>query len=272
MKNGLIDILDRYSAILLFIILVFGTEAGVRIFNLPEYIIPAPSRILFALYNGLHSEILSAEGYYIHTFITVSEAVVGFLIGSLMGVCLGALISQIKVLEKFFLPYLIALQATPKVALAPLLIVYLGTGIASKLVLVTILTFFPVLINSMTGFNTVDQNRILLLKSLGASRFQVFSKVKFPSALPEIFAGIQIAAVRSFIAAIVAEFVGAEMGLGVLILQMSLIQDTAGMFSILIILSFLGMLLWFSVRFIEQKVLFWQTTDRGASVGILGKR
>jgi NitT/TauT family transport system permease protein len=189
--------------------------------------------------------------------VTLVEVFLGFVIGSTIGLVLGIFISQIRLLDATLRPYIVAFQCLPKVAIAPIIIMWFGYDITSKVVMVTLLTFFPLLVNSMAGFHSVDLDRIELLRSLSATRWQIFWKVKFPSALPFIFAGLDIAAVFAIVGAIVGEFVGAQLGLGVQILSMNAQMDTAGSFSVCIVLAVMGLVLNYLIRGIQRRVLFW---------------
>jgi NitT/TauT family transport system permease protein len=158
-------------------------------------------------------------------------------------------------------PYVAALQSVPKVAVAPILVTWLGFGIGSKVAIICLLTFFPVLVTSIAGFKAVDPDRIDLLRSLSATRWQIFCKAKFPGALPYIFAGLNMAIAFSVVGAVVGEFVGAQGGLGVLILQMEAQMDTGGSFAVLVLLSVIGIVLTGVLRRLQRRVLHWMPAD-----------
>jgi NitT/TauT family transport system permease protein len=234
---------------------ILGWEASVRVFKLPDYILPPPAEVLAALGRGMAAGFY--EGYHVHIAYTLGEALAGFVIGSVVGVLVGTVLSQFQFIERASLPYIMAFQALPKVAIAPLFVVWFGFGVTSKVVIVSLLTFFPLLVNSMSGFHTVDRQVLDLMRSLVASRLEVFWKVKLPHALPFIFAGLEMALVYSLIGAIVGEFVGARHGLGVLILQMNSSMDVAGVFSVLVVLSVVGAALHVALTRIRRRVIFW---------------
>src|SRR5207249_11818717 len=158
-------------------------------------------------------------------------------------IILGALIAQFRVVERTFYPYLVALQTLPKIAIAPLIIVWFGFGISSKVIIAATVAFFPVLVNVIVGLKTVDAPKLDLMRSLSATRWQTFRFVTFPNALPFVFAGLDIAVVFSVLGAIVGEFVGSQRGLGNLILQFNTALDIAGMFAVLLLLAALGVAL-----------------------------
>jgi NitT/TauT family transport system permease protein len=250
----------------LLVIIVLGWEYSVKWLEVPGYILPPPSHIVVALWRGLDAGIFDRGGYWLHAGVTLYQVLLGFFIGSSVGLLLGTLISQIKILESTLRLYLIAIQSLPKIALAPIIVLWFGFGVTSKVVIICLLTFFPLLVTSMHGFKAVEPERIELMRSLGANAWQTFWKVRLPSALPYIFAGLDMAAVFAVVGAIVGEFVGAQRGLGTLILTMNSQMDTAGTFSVFIILSMVGVLLHQSLRLIEKRVLFWS----GGSARVFG--
>jgi NitT/TauT family transport system permease protein len=154
----------------------------------------------------------------------------------------------------------VAFQALPKIAIAPLLILWLGFGIWSKVAMAAMIAFFPVMVNVITGLRAVNRDVLELMKSLSATDWQVFRLVRLPNALPYLFAGLDVAIVFSLLAAIVAEFVGSQAGMGNLILQMNFQLDVAGVFAVLIILSALGVALHLIVVHLQRRLLFWSST------------
>ncbi len=232
-------------------------EAVVRVFDVPPFILPRFSAVAIALWDGLNSKLLARDGYWLHSGITLAEVLLGFVIGSVIGLLLGVIIAQSRLLEATIRPYVTAFQSLPKVAVAPIIVLWLGYDMSSKVIIVCLLTFFPLLVTSLAGFKSVDTDRIDLMRSLSASPWQIFWKVRFPSALPYIFAGLDIAIVFAVVGAIVGEFVGAQIGLGVLIMQMNASMDVAGSFSVFILLALLGIALSQILRVIERRVLFW---------------
>jgi NitT/TauT family transport system permease protein len=241
----------------LFVVIIALWEWGVPFFQVPNWVLPTPSAIVTALWRGLDAGPFERGGYWLHTGVTVFEVLIGFFIGSTVGLVLGTIISQFRILEATLRIYLIAIQSLPKIALAPIIVLWFGFGLTSKVVIICLLTFFPLLINSMAGFKAVDSERLELMRALGANPWQIFWKVRLPSALPYIFAGLDMAAVFAVVGAIVGEFVGAQRGLGTLILSMNAQMDIAGTFSVFIILSLVGVLLHQSLRIIERRLLFW---------------
>ena len=236
-----------------FVVVVTLWEIVIHQWEVPAYVMPAPSAVLRALINMKFLD---------NTLYTLTEAMLGFAVASTLGVIIGGLIAQFPLVEKTLYPYLIAIQTTPKVAIAPLFIIWFGFGMTSKVVIAATVSFFPVLVNVISGLKATDPERIELMRSLRASRWQIFWMVKFPSALPIIFAGLNIAIIFSLLGAIVGEFLGSRQGLGNAIMQMNVNLDTAGVFASLFVLSSVGIGLHLLMRTIERKLLFWTEQSR----------
>jgi NitT/TauT family transport system permease protein len=249
------------APVLLMVILVTW-EWGVPYFDVPNYVLPTPSAISVALWRGLDAGFMARGGYWLHTWVTVWEVLLGFFIGSGVGLLLGTVISQFRIIEATLRIYLVAIQSLPKIALAPIIVLWFGFGLTSKVVIICLLTFFPLLINSMAGFKAVDPERLELMRSLGANPWQIFWKVRLPSAMPYIFAGLDMAAVFAVVGAVVGEFVGAQRGLGTLILSMNAQMDIAGTFSVFIILAIVGIVIHKALRAVERRVLFWSGEEQ----------
>jgi NitT/TauT family transport system permease protein len=226
------------------------------LFHVSKLLLPAPSAVIRSI--GLVYD----RGLLVDNFlVTLVEALAGFALGSICGIFFAFLVTRSLLIERMLLPYLIALQALPKVALAPLIVVWIGIGIESKIVIAAIISFFPVLVNSIVGFSTVEQEKIDLMRSLVASRWQTFRIVIFPNSLPFIFAGLNVAVVLSITGALVGEFIGADRGLGNLLLQLNYNMDISGMFAVLAVLALLGILLYALVRFLHTRIVFWAKPD-----------
>jgi NitT/TauT family transport system permease protein len=238
--------------IAVFAILMALWEVSIRYFEIPSFLVPPPSAIVVALWHGLSSGL-----YFSHAGVTAFEAVVGFVGGSALGVVLGGLIVMFPAVERIVYPYIVALQTIPKVAIAPLMVVWFGFGLTSKVLVVVLVSLFPVLVNVIAGLRAVDQDRLDLLRALTATRWQVFRYLRFPNALPFLFAGLNTAIVLAVIGAIVGEFVGANKGIGFLILQANYSLDIAGTFSLFVVLSVMGVAMHSSLRWLERRCVFW---------------
>lgn len=238
------------------IAIVLAWEFLPRIFNIPTLLLPPPTLVFKSVW------LLYDRGLLVGNFaITLAEALGGFVIGSVCGVFFAFLVTRSLLIERMLLPYLIGLQALPKVALAPLIVVWIGIGIESKVAIAAVISFFPVLINAIVGFSTVEAEKIDLMRSLVASGWQQFSIVIFPNSLPFIFAGLNVAIVLSITGALVGEFIGADRGLGNLLLQLNYNMDISGMFAVLLVLAMLGVVLYTLIRFLHTRLVFWAKPD-----------
>ena len=241
---------------LVFLLLVGGWEAAVRYWQIEAFILPGPIAIAHELVEGI------AAGYFTsHTWVTATEMVLGFLIGAGLGLIIGAVVSQFPLVEKTFFAYLVGLQTVPKLAIAPLIVVWFGFGIESKVFIAALIVFFPVVINVIEGFQSTDRRQLDMLRAMGATRWQQFRMVKVPNALPYIFVGFNIGVVMSILGAVVGEFVGAQEGLGYLILQYNYQLKIARVFAILIILAAMGITLHTIVKILHRRIVFWRKPD-----------
>jgi NitT/TauT family transport system permease protein len=235
-------------------------ELCVRVFDVPVYILPAPSGVLRALYVGVSRFI-----YIENSWITLEETLLGFLAGTSLAFLLGTAIALSRRFEYFLYPSIVMFQALPKVALAPLIVVWFGVGLPSKIVNAALIAFFPLMVNTIAGLRSADEDRVNLMRSLDASEAQIFWMLRLPGALPFIMAGLEVAMIFALIGAIVAEFVGATKGLGVLINTLNFSGDVAGIFSILFILSVLGLALNQVILAVRRRVLFWDASQKSVT-------
>jgi NitT/TauT family transport system permease protein len=240
-----------------FVIVMLAWEFAVPALGVDDYLLPRPSQILDALRTQLADPL-----FWGHLKVTLLESLYGFLLGAAAALVLGAAISQVRLIERTFMPYVVAFQTVPKVALAPLFVVWFGFGMTSKVVMAAVISFFPMLVNVIEGLRSADADRIQMLKVFGAGPFQVFRMVRLPSALPFIFAGLDIGIVFAILGAVVGEFIGAKEGLGYLLLQTNYNFDIAGMFAVLVVLSALGLVAHFVIRFVQRRVTFWSEAGR----------
>ncbi len=243
---------------LLLIVAVLAVwEAGVAFFQIRMFILPPPSQVFMALYRGF------AENLYPgHIAVTLSETVLGFLVGTVLAFVLGTFVALSRRVEYFLYPFILMFQAMPKVALAPLIIIWFGLGLTSKVINAALVAFFPLMVNTILGLRSAEEDRINLMRSLDASKWQIFWMLRLPNAMPYIFAGLEIAMIFALIGAIVAEFIGAEKGLGMLIQTMNINVDVAGQFSILLILSVIGLLLNGLVAVARRRFVFWDAAGQ----------
>ncbi|MHC1582603.1 MAG: ABC transporter permease [Candidatus Syntropharchaeia archaeon] len=165
-----------------------------------------------------------------HTYVTLYETITGFLAGAAIGMLLGYPLAKSRRLEQILSPYIVAAQTAPKIALAPLIVIWLGFGLASKFFLVALIVFFPIFVNMITGIRSVDRNLLELMKSTGARKFDIFKKIEIPSSLPMLFAGFKTGITLAVIGTVVGEFVGANAGLGYLTIYAAGLMDTPQVF------------------------------------------
>lgn len=243
--------------LLLIVAVLAAWETLVRVLAVPAFILPAPTSIFMALYRGFSSTL-----YVDHLWVTLAETLLGFAFGTALAFALGVAVALSRRVEYFLYPFIVMFQAMPKVALAPLIIIWFGLGLTSKVVSAALVAFFPLMVNTIVGLRSADEDRVNLMRSLAASRGQIFWMLQLPNALPYIFAGLEIAMIFALIGAIVAEFVGAQSGLGMLMQSMNFTMDVAGQFSVLLILSVVGLTLNGVVVGIRRRVLFWDPSQK----------
>ena len=216
-----------------FLALLLIWKLAVAVLQVPPYILPAPEGVFTALWSGIAVSPASALGFYLPLWSTLSNALLGFAIGASLGLVIGSLMAEFRPVETALMPYAFALQSLPKVAIAPLIVIWCGFGDGSKVAMAALLAFFPMLVNSFAGMRSADIERIELMKALSATRFETYRLVKLPSAAPYIFAGLDMGIVYALLGTIVAEFLGAQEGMGVVITKAQAVTDVAGVFAVL---------------------------------------
>jgi len=242
----------RLQSALLAIVIVAAWEAACKLFDISPLILPPP----FAIASRFYLLVASGD-IWPHLWATVVEIVSGFVFGVVAGLVIGAMVSLIPVIERLIYPYLVALQTLPKVAIAPLFIIWFGYGLTSKIVITALVCFFPILVSVVAGFHSTDRDQLDMMKAFGATKWQTLVRLRIPSALVLIFAGLEVAAVLAVIGAIVGEFVGAQVGLGYLIVALNFSLDVPGVFAVLIVLSAIGLLMHGAMRFVARRYIFW---------------
>jgi NitT/TauT family transport system permease protein len=235
-------------ALLVAVIVVW--EAVSRIFKIPEFVLPAPSTIVSTLIA--HQRDL---GYA--AFVTAREVLWGFVLSGIIGAGVALVIARFATFGRALYPLVVLFQNVPKVALAPLFILWFGFDLAPKVVLIVVIAFFPVAINMLVGLQTVDSNLIALMRSVGASRNVILWRIQIPNSLPYLMAGLKVAVTLAVIGAIVGEFAGAQAGLGYMIQFASTQMQTALVFAALVEVSVLGMLFYYVIEWIERRYIDW---------------
>ncbi len=241
----------RALPVLFLVACVVFWQVWVVAMHVKVYILPSPSAIITRL---VHSwSIIGPD-----TVATLEETLLGFLLGALIGFGLALLISYSKLIEEMLYPLIVASQAVPKLAIAPLFILWFGFGIWPKVVVTILLVFFPVAVTSAEGLMSVDRNLIDLLRSVSANPWQVFSKVRLPHALPQVIAGLKIGITLAVVGAVVGEYVGADKGLGYLIIFAGSQLDTTLSFAAITVLVVMGVVLFVVMDVIGRLVTPWQ--------------
>ncbi|HMF69255.1 MAG TPA: ABC transporter permease [Phyllobacterium sp.] len=242
----------RLQSIVLAVVVIATWEGACRVFAISSLVLPTPSAVAVKLVSLFVTGII-----WSHLWATLIEIVAGFVFGVIAGLVIGAMISLIPVLERLVYPYLVALQTLPKVAIAPLFIIWFGYGLTSKIVITALVCFFPVLVAVIAGFHSTDVDQLDMMKAFGATKWQTLIRLRVPSALVLIFAGLEIAAVLAVIGAIVGEFVGAQVGLGYLVVTLNFGLDVPGVFAVLIVLSAIGLAMHGIMRIAARRYVFW---------------
>lgn len=236
-------------------LIVAAWELGVRIAKVPAYLLPPPSAIAQRM-------VKDAGSIAFHTAATAQEVAIGFVLAIVISIPLAALLAQIRVVERMLYPVLVASQTIPKVAIAPLLVVWFGFGLAPKILIAFLICFFPIVVDSLIGFRSAPKEVSWLARSMGATRWQYFLNFQIPAAMPHIFAGIKVASTLAIVGAIVGEFVAADRGLGYQLIVANGTLDVTLAFTVLVILSLLGVLLYALVDRIERWALPWHVSQR----------
>jgi len=244
----------KRSAVVLSLMLVVLWEGSVRVFHLPVYMLPAPSRVLHVL-------VAAFPELWPHWKATVVETLVGWLVGGAVGFALGVAMYARAYLRDMLMPWVVASQAIPVFALAPLLVLWFGYGLGSKVAMSLLITFFPVTLATLSGLAGYSEARALL-RAYRVPEHVIFLRVTLPGALPEILTGWKVSAGVAPIAAVIGEWVGAERGLGYVMLRYNAQLRVDRVFAALVLLALLGLGLTWAVEWVERRWVFWRGLDR----------
>jgi len=236
----------------------------VRIFKIPDFLVPPPLAVLNQFGGKSFSLLID------HSLITLYEAGLGFILGIVIGVSLAILIVYSPFLQTAIYPLLVVAQVIPKLALAPLVLIWFGYGILSKVVIAFLISFFPIIVNTASGLREVEPEMIDLVTSLNATKWQVFKKIRLPNSLPHLFSGLKISITFAVIGAIVGEFVGGDSGVGYLIIIATHELKTAMLFAAIIISSIIGILAYGVIVLLEKILIPWGVVEKGEAE-VLGK-
>jgi len=231
-------------------------ELFIRIFRVPDFLVPPPLAVLNQ-FTGKNLSLLIT-----HSLVTLYETGLGFILGIVVGVSLAILIVYSPFLQTAIYPLLVVAQVIPKLALAPLVLIWFGYGILSKVVIAFLISFFPIIVNTASGLREVEPEMIDLVTSLNASKWQVFRKIRFPNSLPHLFGGLKISITFAVIGAIVGEFVGGDEGVGYLIIIATHELKTALLFAAIIASSILGILAYGIIVLLEKIFIPWGVVEK----------
>jgi NitT/TauT family transport system permease protein len=232
-------------------------EGLVRVFKVPVFILPAPSQVIVTIVD---------QWWYLlsQLAITTFAAGLGLIMAVVFGLAAGAAITASRLVDRMLTPWLVIAVAVPKVVIAPLFLVWFGFGLQSEMFFVVAFTFFPVIVNTVTGLKSADPEQILMVRAMGATPTQVLRKIQFPSALPSICAGIKLAVTLAPVGAVIGEFVASNKGLGRLLIRAVGDMDTPLAFAAVTVFSIFGVLLWRLAEWGERRVLPWHPSQREA--------
>ncbi|MFN0305767.1 MAG: ABC transporter permease [Burkholderiales bacterium] len=218
--------------------------------KVPEFILPPPTKVWSEF-----TRMLATEKLFVHTGITALEVAVGFALGSLLGLAVGCVLGVSPKTELVLSPYILALQIAPKVAFAPLFVMWLGYTVYPKILVAILIVFFPVMVNVLTAIRTVDPDLVNLARSFSATRWQIFKMIEYPTSMAPLFSGLRIAATLAVIGVVVGEMVGGNKGLGYLLVFAEGQGNTAMVFVTIIMLTLIGIAAYWLVAWAERRVL-----------------
>ncbi len=244
-------------------------EAVVDLFAIPIYLLPAPSEIVGTLWRLLSAGFIpptyvgaAAQGILYDTYITLLEALVGLFIGTAVGLVFAVIMTNSRFAEQALYPIIISIRSTPSIAIAPVFIIWFGFTIMPKAIVAALATFYPVLVNCITGMRGVDPTTLEFFESVHASKREIFWHLRVPNTLPYFFAALRLNVSLSLIGAIVGELVGARDGVGHMMTEAAATLRTQDVFSGVVVLTFLGVVLTELVSVVQSRVLYWHETER----------
>ncbi|MBW7884251.1 MAG: ABC transporter permease [Caldilineaceae bacterium] len=248
-----VNIAGRQLALILVVavVVVIGMEIAVVIFRVPSYVFPRPSEIAGALVNNFPT-------VWPHLLVTLQQLIIGYTIGAAIGILLAAIVTQFPIVEKIITPYILILVTTPMLALVPLLILRFGFGMTPRIIAIALAVGPMVMINSATGFRRTDSAKIALARSYGASTLQIFTKVRFPLALPMIIVGLMVGGIFGLLTCVGAEMVGGGEGLGTRLTYYSSLARMASFFSVILIIAVIGITIYVIFYFVGKRWASWE--------------
>ena len=245
----------RTGALAIFLLLFLVWEFAVRLFGVKEYLLPPPSRVWVEFSRRFDPVMVSA-------WVTTQEILAGYALAIVVSIPLAMAIAYSRFMEQAVYPVIVFLQIVPKIAIAPLFIIWFGFGFMPKLLLVFLLSFFPIVASSIAGFKSADRDVMDFARTTGAGGWRLFLKIRLPQALPHIFTGLKVGAALAATAAVVAEFVASDKGLGYLLLQYNGQLDTPMVFATIVLLSLIGLTVYYAVEVIERLAIPWHVSQQ----------
>lgn len=256
--HGMTSTFEKFLPGVVFIALVVAWQLACDIFKVQAFLLPSPLDIVDKMIE-VHRRLL------IHLTATLQEVVIGFAVACIGGIGIAAITAHSRILSRTIFPLLVISQTIPTIAIAPILVIWFGPGEAARLIVVFMIAFFPIVVNTTAGLLRVNEELIDLVRGLDASRWKIFTKIRLPNALPHIFTGMRISIALSVIGSVVGEFVAATEGLGYLIFSANTNLDTKLVFAAVVLLSAMGIVLFQLVRLAQRLLVPWAQDSRGLS-------
>jgi NitT/TauT family transport system permease protein len=254
-KGGGIGVLRRLTPIAGVMVFLTAWQIGVMVYKVPSYLLPAPTEIAQTFVSEF-PRLLQ------HGWVTTYEMLLGYAMAVGIAVPLAVAITSSKRFDEFVMPTMLFFQVVPKVAIAPLFLVWFGVGTTPKVLVAFLISFFPIVIDAAVGLRSMSPEMTDLARSMGASRLQVFAQFRLPTSLPYLFSGLKVAATLAIAGAVVGEFVGADKGLGYLLLVTNSNMETSLMFATIVALTIIGLAFFYAVEFVEALLIPWHVTHR----------
>jgi NitT/TauT family transport system permease protein len=246
------------STLIALIVTIIIWKLVIAVFDVSPFVLPQPEDVL-----GGMKDLVNSDGFWSDVRTTLTETLVGFAIALVLGVVGGAILGRVVWLEQALRPVIVASQVVPKVALIPLFIIWFGFGITSKIIIVALLAFFPILLNVILGVRSVDAGQRDVMRSLNASRWQTFRRLEYPSTLPYILAGMEVGIVFAVVGAVVGEYLGGDQGLGYRIVTSLNNLEAETLFAVIVVLTIFGFLLYLAVLVLKRFLIPWHDSAIG---------
>ena len=248
----------RGGALAIFVLLFVVWEVAVRVTGIKEYLLPPPSKVWTEFWK--RHEMVAGGAW-----VTTQEILAGYALAIVVSIPLALTVAYSRFMEQAVYPVIVFLQIIPKIAIAPLFIIWFGFGFAPKLLLVFLLSFFPIVVSSIAGFKSADRDVMDFARTTGAGAMKMFFKIQLPQALPHIFTGLKVGAALAATAAVVAEFVASDRGLGYLLLQYNGQLDTPMVFATIVLLSLIGLVVYYAVEIVERIAIPWHVSQQASA-------